>query len=166
VGGVSGADVDHPAVAAADHVGEGGAGGVVGGGQVEEEVALEQLVVVLERGQLRDIADQAADVVDEHVEAAEPLTGLLDRRLQRLSVHAVDDDREALAADLARLGGNRIELVGAAREHGDAGTLGGEAERDRPADAATATRENRDPLAQSPAHRSNQARRRSRGWAR
>jgi hypothetical protein len=63
-------------------------------GPVEEEVLLEQRAIVIEGGQHLDLADEAADVVDEDVDAAAAFVRLLDGPFQRLAVHAVDGERE------------------------------------------------------------------------
>ena len=91
----------------------------------------------------------AAGVVDQDVDAAEDVRGAGDERLDRRGVADVGDDAEGADAGLTQLGLGLAQSLLAAGAEGDVAALSSEGEADRPADAATAARDDGDLVLES-----------------
>jgi hypothetical protein len=102
------------------------------GRHVEVERARELLLRRLHEA----LRHRAADVVDDDVDAAELVHRLRGEGLEVRGHGGIALDDERATAELADLGGDRFELVAAARREGDVGAAFGEGEGGRAADAA------------------------------
>lgn len=143
-----GGDVDHPAPARGEHVGQHFLGQKPGAAQVDADDLVEQVVVGLEeRVERRD-----AGVVDQDGDRTQLLAGLFGGGVDRGLVGAIGINRQGGAAGVADhlrglFGPGCVDVP-----DGDLGGVFGQAQRDCAADARTGAGDDRDAGVESSCH--------------